>query len=298
MSYQSEEYTVTRNSTGEVVEDAKVLTKEQQEVIKSKRERNENKYFQKEYFKKEYGDFYWLFYNIHTKLFSDLSGASITRIIYLATYIDYNSGKLLKDDRKPINNSNILELLKISERQYYRFKKEVVDAGILKIVDNEFYLNTNIFQKGKLDKEVFYEEQSISCIRLFINTIRQIYEVATPESHKTLSYMFALIPYINKEWNIICTNPLEKNEENIKYLTLGEFAQIIGYEENHIGRLRRALWNMRFINNNGRISLMVNFVASPDLSKWRIFVNPKIYCATINPIQIEILGKFCEVPKN
>lgn len=284
-------YMVIDDTTGEVIEDAKVLTKQQQEIIKSKRERNEELYFTKKLTEIEYGNFFWMFYNINQNLFPMLGGATVTRLIYLATYINYNTGRISYDNGKPIDEDNILDLLRISKAQYFRFKKEVVESGIVTVKDDTFYLNIDIFKKGKL---TFNHEGNETAVKMYINSIREIYETADVKSHQSLYYFYNLIPYINREWNIVCTNPFETDKSKIDFITLGEFADIVGYDKNHIKRLKKSLWDMRF--NNGK-SLMVNFIAHPDDDKWKIFVNPRIFCASSNVDKISILGEFCEVPE-
>lgn len=236
-------YLVIDDTTGEVIEDAKVLTRQQQDIIKSKKERKEELYFSKKLTDCEYGNFYFLIYNINSKLFPMLSNSTITRLIYLATYINYDTGKISYDNGKTINEDNILELLRISRAQYFRFKKEITESGIVSLKDGEFYLNTSIFKKGKL---TFNYEGNLSAVKMYINSIREIYETADVESHQSLYYFYNLIPYINREWNIVCTNPFETDKSKIDFITLGEFANIVGYDGNHIKRLKKLLWSMRF----------------------------------------------------
>lgn len=284
-------YIVLDGETGEILESARVLTAEQQQIIKSKKERKEELYFTKKLTEIEYGNFFWMFYNINQRIFPMLSNSTITRLIYLATYINYDTEKISYDNGKTINEDNILDLLRISRAQYFRFKKEITESGIVSLKDGEFYLNTSIFKKGKL---TFNYEGDETAVKMYINSIREIYETADVESHQSLYYFYNLIPYINREWNIVCTNPFETDKSKIDFITLGEFADIINFDRKSIKRLKKLLWSMRF--NEGR-SLMVNFIAHPDDDKWKIFVNPRIFCASSDIEKISILGEFCEVPE-
>ena len=135
--------------TGEIVS-GKILTPAMMQEIQ--RKKNRNKKINEEY--KEYGNFYWLFYEMKEKLFSNtISGDNITRVIYLATYMDYKDNKLKYDNNVNIHKKDLMTLLNVKERKYYKFIKECTDANILNIENDETVtMSFKYFGKGKIKK--------------------------------------------------------------------------------------------------------------------------------------------------
>ena len=81
--------------TGEVIFGAIILTPEMQKELK--RQKIEREIYNSQY--KQYGNFYWLFYEVKKELFNrEIEGATIARLMYLATYIGYNDNVLCHKD--------------------------------------------------------------------------------------------------------------------------------------------------------------------------------------------------------
>lgn len=64
----------------------------------------------------KYGNFYWLFYDIQKPLFEgNIDSATVTRLIYLATYMSYNDNKQLQfDNGNPIMRKDLEKVLGLS----------------------------------------------------------------------------------------------------------------------------------------------------------------------------------------
>src|SRR5699024_1832486 len=133
-------------------------------------------------YSEELGGYIHMYYVSNELLFNkvNIERANISRLIYLATYIDYN-------DRQ----ENLL--IKYSQC------KEIEPMT----------------RKDKKDT------------RIYINTTRMLYEGCNPKKHKSLSYVFQLIPFMNTEFNIICENPNEKDLNKIKKLNMKNICELL-----------------------------------------------------------------------
>lgn len=133
-----------------------------------------------------------------------LNKPTISRILYLATYIDYNnreSNVLVRYGKnkkiKYLTIDEIKKLLKLSDRTFIRFIKEIKEKELLFECNNKLYLSDKYFEKGKCN---FNKDEYT---RLFISPIRHLYENCNVSQHKNLSDVLQLIPYLDRETNVI-----------------------------------------------------------------------------------------------
>lgn len=243
---------------------------------------------------KEYGGFVWNVYNINEKTFPQLKPSSITRLMFLSTYLNYD-GYLMYNKRTIMNKKQLFETMKLSEREFHYFYKELIDYKILKTVDDKLYINQDLFGKGQLHKKIIaefsFKEKYIT--RLYIDGIRELYDKSTPRSHKTLSYLFQILPYVNRQYNIVCFNPLENDLNLVQGMSLGQFCETIGYSEHNSNKLFRTLFEPQFIIN-GKVTTAMRYVVDKGLEKstYSMFINPKVYYAGNRWKDVEVLGKF------
>ena len=146
----------------------------------------------------------------------NIDKANISRIIYLATYVDYDNRKegllcvRVKDNKlEPMNRKTMQVLLKLGDTAFKKFLSDVKNNNLMYEVDKKFYVNTEYFNKG----EIINIDENKSYCRLFINPIRNLYEGCKPTKHKVLSSVYQLVPYIHIRSNALCLNPYEYNEE-------------------------------------------------------------------------------------
>lgn len=243
---------------------------------------------------KNYGNFLWSIYNVSQSLYPNLKGSYITRLIFLATYINYN-GYLSDSKNTPLTKKQMCILLNISEREFSNFYKCLFDQKIISENKDKYCINKDMFQRGELspiDLATFAQGEKY-VTRIYINAIRNLYNKSTIKSHKTLSYLFQVIPYVNRDYNIICSNPLETDLDKINKLTLGEFADIIEYNRSNISRLCNILFSPTFTIGNKELTAMRYVVdKSLDKSTYSMFINPRVYYAGTKWKEVEILGQF------
>ena len=207
---------------GETVRVIKDLTPEQIAII-NKQDELKSHY-------KNLGGFVNVCYVKNELLFNEfnLKLATITRLIYLATFIDYNNREenvLVKHGKdykvEYLTRKDIKELLGLSKNPLSSFLKEAKEKDILFEANGKYYLSNKIFTKGKGNFDVG------KFTRIFINTTRFLYQNCPTSQHKQLAYVFQLIPYMNYETNTICKNPEERDKRFLERLSLKEICKLL-----------------------------------------------------------------------
>lgn len=253
-----------------------------------KKKQNINKLY------KNYGKFLWGIYNISQTMLPDIKGSYITRLMFLATYINYD-GYLSDHKNVPLSKTQMRTLLNISEREFTNFYKCLSEKKLISEKKDKYCINTDMFKRGSLspvDLAILAKDEKY-VTRIYINAIRSLYSKSTLKSHKTLGYLFQVIPFVNRDYNIVCSNPLESDLENIIKLSLGDFADIIGYDKSHISRLCNQLFQSTFEVNKKELNAMRYVVdKSLDKSTYSMFINPRVYYAGSKWSEVEILGQF------
>ena len=183
--------------TGEVLGTTYMKTNGSEEIIlKSEKKRNltpEQRMFlnERNEFRnhcKELGGYVHMIYAKNELLFNGLGigKANISRIIYLATYSDYNQkGLLVIKNRdkfgkyignEPMTRKQIQTALKLGDTAFKSFLKDMKDNNLMFELDKAFFVNTQYFIKCEVEN---IDKANQSYCRLFINTIRNspIFEI-------------------------------------------------------------------------------------------------------------------------
>lgn len=287
-----QEWAVNRN-TGEVLpmvhfsapEGSHVVTPQQQRAYKQKKQYEFDRRHRRETSNK-LGNFYFVFAGQN---FEDVSAETAARLIYLATYLNYD-GILMLTQRKQMHRSDLQDVMSLSRATTHRFWKDIQDKyvieddnGVLRIA------NDNIFRKGKLTNI----REFIQYQKVYRDATRTLYKMANKNQHKHLGYVFRLLPFINLEWNIACKNPLEMELKNIQPLTIDEFCDIINYDKTNISRLLKMYSQLRFGEKNERFCAFVTADA-PANNGYMICINPNIMYAGSDYRRVEVFGAFCK----
>lgn len=160
----------------------------------------------------------------------DIDRANISRIIYLSTFIDYNDRqenlliKYTKNKKiEPLTRAEIKNRLKLGETAFKSFLSDMKKNNLIYEHDKKFYINSDYFNKGN---SIFNPQEYT---RVFVNTTRFLYENCnSSRQHKQLSYIFQLIPFMNYELNILCSNPTESDFYELDKLNLTQICEILG----------------------------------------------------------------------
>lgn len=214
---------VKDNEDVDIINKKKQLSETQLKYLNNKTEKSE--------FDKKLGGYIHMAYVKNELLFNklDLDRANISRLIYLATYLDYNTnneGLLVKygqfKEIKPLTRQDIRDMLKLSDRTFKYFLSDVRDNNLLFIKDGNIILNTEYFNKGECNFN------SSEYTRIYINTTRELYENSSIRNHKQLSYIFQLIPKLHHETNILLHNPIVTHIEQDNKMSLRDVCIFLG----------------------------------------------------------------------
>lgn len=261
--------TVIDNETGEILtEDFNIMSEEDKERQQKAIDYNRLKTEFEDNLMHNYGNFYFNFYN---KLPHKLDKQYIFRFIYLCTYLKFDDNRLMQKAAKNryelLKVGGLMELLQLSQREYYRTRKELEDKKLITInKDNSIKVNKKISFIGSVAKN---NKQEYS--RIFKNAIQDLYKNSKPREHKKLALFIELLPFIHYKYNIICSNPECDLMEDVKPLTLQQLSVISQtYAGKNITRFKNNLLNIMV--NEQKAMMMVE-----DYNKKFFIVNPGIY---------------------
>lgn len=223
------------------------------------------------------GGFYMLYYS--DKLFDGkISDKHITRIIYLATYIEYDTNRLAytQQGKKPIplTERDIKRELDIDRKTYYDFRSEMTSNGIMIFKDNEIYLSKQYFNKGtEQEKDLFFT-------KMYINTIRELYSQISPKQHKTLAHLFRLIPYVNYKYNVITSTPHDSNKALQNRLNKKNIADLLELDLKTYEKIENQLLKLRITFREEEYYLIGLVTVKTDIKRQFYVVNPLLYSSS------------------
>jgi hypothetical protein len=264
--------------TGEIVEiyegdSVRIIKSKQKKIIENKKyikTLNDNMKLYNDF----YGGFVFSMFKYHSLIldnFKDINESDITRLFYIATFVDYD-GYLIFDENK-VTKNNLKIKIKLTKSYFYQFFIKMSKNELL--VEDDFgYIKVNkkYFYKGEIDKKIF---KSYNYTRIYINTIRYLYENTNDNNCKYLGYLFKMIPYIHKETNILCWNP-DCEYKDIDVILTGELPKLLNSHTNTIKKLINGLLKIKLKNNRTAISFIKNNVDDKNLP---IIINKEIFYA-------------------
>lgn len=244
--------------TGEIISGKdlqRIPTDKEQEArdkYKEKQEKIKQKLDEGNFIKQYYGSYYHFIYGNLSNYFGEGETMELnygSRYLRLATEMEYDTGRLVHSKPyKPLSEEQIIELLKISKREWLNTKKYFVDKGLLKFEgkgkNKEFYLNTDVCLKGELPTKAI-NTKTLGTSRVFIHSYRYMYDNLSSTERKTLFYLARLLPFVNIEFNTICSNVFEEDESKIEPLSVGQMCEIMGIEPEHFSRLMKKLTKLK-----------------------------------------------------
>ena len=221
-------------------------TKEQREWFFDKMERYADK-----------TEFVWLKFAYNHDFYAPISPENLTRLMYFATFCN--------DECYVMTDKDIKSMLGINPNQVKSFRDAFFGWAIVKD-EERLYLKEDLFGKGKIG------EPERDYIRLFTGVTRQLYNACKNTSeHAYLSYFFRMIPFVNRQTNILCRSQQEQDREHIAYMTTTEFFSLIG--KTHPARIKAQLQTYRIDGE-----LVIGFFNNLDT------LTPKGKYAIINPL--------------
>lgn len=221
--------------------------------------------------------------------YKDISPQSAVRLMFLSTFLGYNSNILKKTQKLMLKKEDLPYILNLSQTTFYKFWNEIYGKYLIENKDGFLVLSSNYFRRGKIPKKQFGLEWQV----LFVNSMQELY-IKTPNvSHRYLGYAFQMLPFLNKEYNILCHNPEEEILENIQPMTLNEFCLECGYNSaEQRARLLKKYAQLSF-EIDGHWEPFCSFVSRlNDIGDARIYINPNILYKGTHWNEVKILGQF------
>ena len=280
--------------TGEVIGNT-FIKKDEEVVLSTKKKLTDN---QKNYLKqknnieelsKTLGGYVHVFYVKDELLYNklNLNPADVSRFLYLATYISYNykdKNLLVKKEKgklKPMVQKDMMKIMKLSERAFYNFIKEMKHKELIIEKNNKFYINKKYISKGKI------KDNKNNYIRLYIDTTRHLYEHCTSRQHKQLGYVLQLLPYVDFD-----TNHILINDEKAEIRDIMKLLNIPANNKQSISAFKKSLLNFT-INYQGNDYYLFGTITYEYGKEFRTYfvINPLVLFAGNN---IELMQDVCK----
>ena len=207
-------------------------------------------------------------FNIYKNLLDvNLEPQYMFRFIYLCTYMNYDNKLVLGNqigDGKLAIESDLMEILGLSRMETFNTKKALIEANLIAIEEDEtISINKKYALKGKIGKRDLK-----GSVRTMESGIRELYQSVGAREHKKLALLIEILPYVNFNHNIVCSNPNESNVENIEPINLTKLANMMGYSTTQ--KLKKGLMDIKV---NGKSLIMIATINSKNM----IVVNPSLY---------------------
>lgn len=276
--------------TGEVVPvsaDTTLMSKQEREVRKVQAQQiktaKETMALQKELC----GEFYWTLYDVREQYYPDVSDSMLAKIVYLITYMDYETNILVVRDsvtapKRPMLKKDVAKVIRLYRTKFQKFWEELMSTGIIIEQTDGSLRVCDRFCKGSLTNN------NAVAIKVFTHAVRYMYENTDVRSHQYISYLFRLIPYINLRHNVVCKNPLETERSEIVRMTAKDMCHIFGIDDTQVKRFIKTMFKLSFIDKNGDkrsvITTVTNF--KNDGERTFILINPQFYAGYIDKADI------------
>lgn len=225
------------------------------------RELTEFEQLQKEYL----GSFCFNFYS--SLLTLNIGYQYLFRFAYLCTFIGWNDNKIYfgKSNNGLATETDLKEILNLKKDTFIDTKKVFLENKLIFInEDKTVTINKKYCKKGNINCDLR------GGIKMYEYGIKELYENSKSTEHKRLGMLMQILPCVNYDWNVLCANPTETNEDNIIPLTLKDICRIVGYEESNSNRLKRDLLKIKV---DGKYAICIHTMGN----KTAISINPMIY---------------------
>lgn len=203
--------------------------------------------------------------------FPTLSAQDIARLMFIGTYVAWESNRLQFDNgKKIIRKKDLAELVDMSAKRFNELYKRYVSEGIItEGSDGQLFLNHTVIYRGNL-KKLGGEVSDLSYTRVFRKTVRDLYHQFKGRKLGQLAIVYSVIPFLNFDTNIVCYNPEETAEDLLRPMSVSKLASLVGYKDP--AKFKTALNGIKVEGDP-----MFTYVEDPhNRREKRIIVNPRI----------------------
>lgn len=205
--------------------------------------------------------------------FPTLSQSDLARVIFVGTYAGWETGELKHDNGVSINKKALTELVGMSRNKFNTFFKSIVDCEIIAEQDGAIFMNQTLFFRGELNDGIKHLTKDLQYTRLYRKTVRDLYAMYNGRTIKQLALIYAVLPFVNFDSNVICFNPSESNKELVKPIPLDKLAVLLGYADYR--KLKTALNAVKYEGQ----PVFGFFESGNDRRKKKTVVNPRVIYA-------------------
>jgi AraC-like DNA-binding protein len=182
---------------------------------------------------KEHGGFIYAFFTACTQMsdrLSFLQQGDLARLMFIGSYVSWETNHLVYDNGRPINKRQLGELLGMSRSKYSEFYKKLTENEVIAETNEGLVMNPELFYRGRTAK-IKTIVKTYEYTRLFRKTVRDLYATYNGRSIKKLALIYAVLPYVNFNHNIVSENPNEVKDEKIIPMTVTTLARRLGYSD-------------------------------------------------------------------
>ena len=208
--------------------------------------------------------------------FEGIAPEHVMRLIYLASYLSISKEMLMRTERTPIRQDDLMKLLGVSKTTVTRFLEAVSPRYLTVDESGLLYLNRQTFRRGKLKSKV--KKEYTPYRKLLINGVQALYHDNSALLRKRLGCFFKLLPYINAEYNLVCQPWCveEQRLDLVEPLSVTEFCELCHFDRKHWKEYIKEYSSISFMlaGQEERFWSLVPAGGNPSIE--RIFINPYI----------------------
>lgn len=221
---------VVVDANGEIVEGVEVIPKvrySDSQRLYAQQQQQLNEHAEKN------GGFVRAFYTTSERIderYSTLKKEDFARLLFLATYLQYETNQIRFSNGRAVDRKQLCELLQMQKRRFDEFIARATEAGFIYYNEDDaiFYMNEERFYRGKASRHAADTKEKAST-RIYRDTIRELYqEYCKGRSLANLSLIYRVLPMVSYSTNVLSHNPKASAGE-IKPIELSELQRILSY---------------------------------------------------------------------
>lgn len=228
-------------------------------------------------FLKNSGLFFWVFYRPSDERYYPLdSGQELTRLLLLGQHLR-EDGVLARNRVRPLPRSQVIRMLSSTTSVGRSLLRKWCSQGVLQECEEGFRVNPSLMQRGPTNRQEERErvKQCVRKMRVYNQSVSSLVELNGTAKCKSLSYLFQVMPMVNREYNILCDNPYETELEKIVPLSLAEITKRLHYYTEATAKVKQYLTEPEFMSSGVR----QRAAAYTPLLGGSFIINPKLYYA-------------------
>ena len=228
-------------------------------------------------FLKNSGLFFWVFYRPSDERYYPLdSGQELTRLLLLGQHLR-EDGVLARNRVRPLPRSQVIRMLSSTTSVGRSLLRKWCSQGVLQECEEGFRVNPSLMQRGPTNRQEVRErvKQCVRKMRVYNQSVSSLVDLNGTAKCKSLSYLFQVMPMVNREYNILCDNPYETELEKIVPLSLAEITKRLHYYTEATAKVKQYLTEPEFMSSGVR----QRAAAYTPLLGGSFIINPKLYYA-------------------